>query len=63
MGIGTDRMLQSVLTNDFFRVLASTGWSFIGLLVSIVMFRLFMETMETGDEPAPPGPIGGEESS
>lgn len=62
MGIGTDQILQTVLTNDFFRVLASTGWSFIGLLVSIVMFRLFMETMEAGDEPAPPGPIGGEES-
>lgn len=59
-GIGSDQLLQGVTNNDFFRVLVSTAWSFVGLLVNIVMFRLFMEVMASDDGLRPADALHGE---
>ena len=43
LGLTTDQFVQSVTSNDFFRVLVNAAWSFIGLFVHVVVFRAFMQ--------------------
>jgi len=56
LGMASDQLIQTVTTNDLFRVIGSTGWSFAGLYVTIVLFRAFTETVEVPGPAYPPGP-------
>lgn len=54
MSILSDQVIQNLSTNDFFRLIASTGWSFAGLYVTIVIFRAFTVTSESRASEPPP---------
>jgi hypothetical protein len=46
LGFASDQFIQSLTSNDFFRIMAGTGWSLVLLFVHIVLFRAYMETVK-----------------
>jgi hypothetical protein len=45
LGLATDQIVQAVTANEFFRIIVNAGWSLIGLLVHVVIFRAFMQVL------------------
>lgn len=52
LGLATDQMMQALTANYFFRIVASAGWSLIGLLVHVVLFRAYMQILSEKNERA-----------
>ncbi|RJQ67968.1 MAG: hypothetical protein C4519_23690 [Desulfobacteraceae bacterium] len=45
LGLTTDQIVRTIAANDFFRIIVNAGWSLIGLLVHVVLFRAFMQVL------------------
>jgi hypothetical protein len=55
LGLATDQIIQAATNNEFFRIIANAGWSLIGLLVHVVLFRAFMQVVSEQKEESEAG--------
>lgn len=49
LGLTTDQIVQALTANAFFRIIVNAGWSLMGLLVHVVLFRAFMQILSEQD--------------
>jgi hypothetical protein len=54
LGLTTDQLVQDLTSQDLFRVLLTSAWSFIGLIVHVVLFRAFMQVISEQSANAAP---------
>lgn len=52
-GLAADQVVQTLTSNDLFRIIVNTIWSLIGLFVHVVLFRAFMDIASEQEAPQP----------